>query len=533
VLICRTVKETKRIHELEKAREVMPTKSKKKQPSPELSDISDYDFEDFDSEVDFSDDDLSAAGAESGSDLGSDDDMDSDMGSEGDSEDGSDDSDDGDDSDQSALNAEFDDVSDDESESEDEAPRKRKKRTEEEAEYEVAGRARWAEQEDDEDKDTLEVGRLPIKLPTGEVKLVEGSTVIAKPKEKKKAAPVRAATPEESDAESEDSDTGAEANRMAAQPGRFGRMGVAQIVAAKGWKNAQRLAAAKEQMAEIGAEILAGGELIDVGPILTRLSTWALPTVPNPDPEEDNKPLPVPNSIRAMALLSQLAVFKDLIPGYRIRQLTAHEEAEKVRDEVRRMREGEKMLVRNYKSYLKSLEAEVKCEYSHQLGCLQHEQACHEAIYPLTCSQNAPRQRRSQVSVRAARLCSALQLLREHHGRARRPHRSPVVGRRLGDDPGYVCARLPHRHCRDVLAGARASDRAYDQGAQVPGPPERALVSLASSSAHRAQPDARRQEEADARAQGRHQAGEEIQVGGPQKVADQEPEEEGEGAQGD
>ena len=36
------------------------------------------------------------------------------------------------------------------------------------------------------------------------------------------------------------------------------------------------------------------------------------------------------------------------------------EEAEKVRDEVRRLREGEKILVRNYKAYLKSLETEVK-----------------------------------------------------------------------------------------------------------------------------------------------------------------------------
>jgi nucleolar complex protein 3 len=343
----RTVKETKRIHELEKSRDAFPKKNKKKEASPDLSDISDYDF---DSEVDFSDDDLSGAG------LGSDDDDD-------DSDDDGSDSG-SDDPDQSYLNDGFDDISTaDESESEDEAPRKRKKQVEEEAEYETAGRTRWAEKEE-EDKDSMEVGRLPIKLPTGEVQLVEGSTRIAIPKEKKK--PVRApiVEAEESDAESEASDTGAEATRIAGQPGRFGRMNVAEIVSAKGWKNAQRLAAAKEQMAEIGAEVLSGGELIDVCPIITRLSTWALPTVPNPDTDSDVKNLPVPNSIRAMALLSQLAVFKDLIPGYRIRQLTAQEEAEKVRDEVRRMREGEKILVRNYKSYLKTLETEVKSEYN-------------------------------------------------------------------------------------------------------------------------------------------------------------------------
>lgn len=48
--------------------------------------------------------------------------------------------------------------------------------------------------------------------------------------------------------------------------------------------------------------------------------------------------------------------------GYRIRELTAHEEAEKVRDEVRRLREGEKGLVKSYKLYLKTLETEIKRE---------------------------------------------------------------------------------------------------------------------------------------------------------------------------
>lgn len=89
--------------------------------------------------------------------------------------------------------------------------------------------------------------------------------------------------------------------------------------------------------------------------------------------------MPVPASIRALAFLSQLAVYKDLIPGtsarhslytqltpltgYRIRELTALEESEKVRDEVRRMREGEKGLVKNYRLYLKTLETEIKREF--------------------------------------------------------------------------------------------------------------------------------------------------------------------------
>jgi nucleolar complex protein 3 len=44
--------------------------------------------------------------------------------------------------------------------------------------------------------------------------------------------------------------------------------------------------------------------------------------------------------------------------------LTAIEEAEKVRDEVRRQREGEKLLIKSYKGYLKILEGEIKGEFS-------------------------------------------------------------------------------------------------------------------------------------------------------------------------
>lgn len=103
-------------------------------------------------------------------------------------------------------------------------------------------------------------------------------------------------------------------------------------------------------------------------PLLTRLSTFGLPIVPSV--EESRGSLPVPASIRGLAFLSQLAVFKDLIPGYRIRQLTILEEAERVRDDVKRLREGEKLLVRSYKGYLKTLEGEVKRTSRHIWGTL-------------------------------------------------------------------------------------------------------------------------------------------------------------------
>lgn len=337
----RTAKENKRIHELEKARDIMPTKSRKA-PSPELSDVSDYDF---DSDLEMSDASGSGQGA-----------------SEDEEDDGEDAEDDSgsDFSDQDEFNEAYENFSSEDDEEDEQAAkvfaeRKRKKKEAAgEAEYETSGRSRWVVPEKKEE-DTVEVGRLPIKLPTGEVKLVEGTTRVALPPSKK-PKPVPESESEESE-EEEEEDAGIQAQHMAHKPGRFGRMGIAEIVSSPGMKKAQRLDAAKEQLAAIGAEILAGGELVDIGPVLTRMSTFALPTVPAPS---DGQAITVPYSIRALALLSQLAVYKDITPGYRIRQLTAAEEAERVRDEVRRLREGEKMLVRNYKAYLKSLEGEIK-----------------------------------------------------------------------------------------------------------------------------------------------------------------------------
>ena len=59
-------------------------------------------------------------------------------------------------------------------------------------------------------------------------------------------------------------------------------------------------------------------------------------------------------------MLSQLAVFKDIIPGYRIRPLTDKEKAEKVSQIVQRARDFEQGLVSVYQSYLRTLEVELK-----------------------------------------------------------------------------------------------------------------------------------------------------------------------------
>lgn len=59
-------------------------------------------------------------------------------------------------------------------------------------------------------------------------------------------------------------------------------------------------------------------------------------------------------------MVSQLAVFKDVIPGYRIRNLTEAEKGEKVSQMVARTREWEQGLVSVYQTYLRSLESELK-----------------------------------------------------------------------------------------------------------------------------------------------------------------------------
>lgn len=286
------------------------------------------------------------------------------------------------DDDAASLASDLESMDDEESSDEEEEDlrqrRKGKRKAEVEADYELAGRARWkVKPEGENEGDSVEVGRLPIKLPSGKVQMVEGSTKISVPKKKAPPPPPSEDSDDVMDIsgdEDEPSDDEALAEKMAGQKGKFGRLAIAEIATKKGWKNADRLAAAKEQIATLGADILGGGELVDIvspihlyveqqltsqAPGLTRLSTFALATVPHP---EDGTPVPLPASIRGLAFLSQLAVYKDLIPGYRIRDLTEKEEAVKVRDEVARQRDGEKALVRSYKGYLKLLEAEAKRE---------------------------------------------------------------------------------------------------------------------------------------------------------------------------
>ncbi|KAK9353768.1 nucleolar complex-associated protein-domain-containing protein [Lipomyces doorenjongii] len=64
--------------------------------------------------------------------------------------------------------------------------------------------------------------------------------------------------------------------------------------------------------------------------------------------------------IKQLALATQLAVYKDIIPGYRIRPLTDAEKAAKISKDVKKLRNFEQTLVFNYKQYVDSLSSYVK-----------------------------------------------------------------------------------------------------------------------------------------------------------------------------
>lgn len=60
-------------------------------------------------------------------------------------------------------------------------------------------------------------------------------------------------------------------------------------------------------------------------------------------------------TIKRLGLITQLAVYKDVIPGYRIRPIAEMDQTEKVSKDVRRLRAFEQSLVSSYQAYIKDL----------------------------------------------------------------------------------------------------------------------------------------------------------------------------------
>ncbi|KAL4797833.1 nucleolar complex-associated protein 3 [Aspergillus venezuelensis] len=65
-------------------------------------------------------------------------------------------------------------------------------------------------------------------------------------------------------------------------------------------------------------------------------------------------------AVKKLALVSQAAVYKDVIPGYRIRPLSDEETSGKISKEVRKLRNYEQSLLSGYKNYIQTLLAFTK-----------------------------------------------------------------------------------------------------------------------------------------------------------------------------
>ncbi|KAJ3744638.1 nucleolar complex-associated protein-domain-containing protein [Lentinula detonsa] len=196
--------------------------------------------------------------------------------------------------------------------------------------------------------------RLPIKLKDGRIQKT-GKNI--------------SKIPVESSSESE-GDSGDEMKNEkrvrddAATGARFGRLAIIDILENKSRK--ARIQIAKDQIASICQEILSDPE--NSLSLLKRLHAFSLPSV-----STATHPEPIPNDplIQKLALLSQLAVYKDIIPGYRIRSLTDKEKSEKVSQAVARTREYEQGLVSIYQNYLRVMEVELKARNSLSETALQ------------------------------------------------------------------------------------------------------------------------------------------------------------------
>ncbi|KAG9070652.1 hypothetical protein KI688_008190 [Linnemannia hyalina] len=90
--------------------------------------------------------------------------------------------------------------------------------------------------------------------------------------------------------------------------------------------------------------------------------------------------------IKKLALLTQLAVYKDILPGYRIRPLSEKEQSVTVSKEVAKLRDYEQSLLLNYQHYLQSLEKVLSQDKSGK----EEEEAEAAASKGATASLTAP-----------------------------------------------------------------------------------------------------------------------------------------------
>ena len=237
--------------------------------------------------------------------------------------------------------------------------------------------------------------RLPVRGENGWLKEgnesgedSEGAARKDAPKTGRVLRPVPAADDLESEDEPEPQKAAQEPKSSVATGSRFGLLAPYKVMEIQ--PRAHRIAAAREQIARLAQNIISDPEVAGLG-FLRRMAVFTRMKIPRPshveedadapagakrkrkapnaDEEEDDEEqsgpdaLPVDLSIRAAALLSLMAVYSDILPGYRIRPLTDAEQAEKVSQEVQRRRDFEQGIIAVYREFLELCEKQIQGAY--------------------------------------------------------------------------------------------------------------------------------------------------------------------------
>ena len=88
-------------------------------------------------------------------------------------------------------------------------------------------------------------------------------------------------------------------------------------------------------------------------------------------------------TIKKLGLATQLAVYKDVIPGYRIRPIAEMDQTEKVSKDVKRLRAFEQSLVSSYQAYIRDL---ATCAKVRQGGSAEAASSVKQVAIACTCA---------------------------------------------------------------------------------------------------------------------------------------------------
>ena len=124
------------------------------------------------------------------------------------------------------------------------------------------------------------------------------------------------------------------------------------------WLSSEEESIAQPGTVEVETKVPTSQQILEAKEELARLASLV-----NEDPEEHAGVFRTLGQIAAssnptikkLGLITQLAVYKDVIPGYRIRPIAEIDQTEKVSKDVRRLRAFEQSLVSSYQVYIKDL----------------------------------------------------------------------------------------------------------------------------------------------------------------------------------